>query len=133
MPYPVSESLAERIEALYGWPRADLEAHAATTDRPTMLAALLDAFSTVELAEKNIEFQRERLLQLAAPGRDVGRSTPGHLLDCSRRIAEAVVIRDTQAQHATAVLQSLHRTPASASPPASPSPVPPTARAAHAR
>ncbi|MFE5298143.1 hypothetical protein [Streptomyces sp. NPDC056632] len=128
MPYPVSKSLAERIEALYGRPRADLQAHAATTGHPTMLAALLAACSTVELAEKNIEFQRERLLHLVDPGRDIGPSTPGHLLDCSRRIAEAVVIRDTQAQHATAVLQSLHRAPAAA-----PVPAAATARAAHAR
>lgn len=133
MPYPVSESIAERIEALYGRSRADLHAHAATTDRPTMLAALLDALSTVELAEKNIEFQRERLLHLADPDREIGPSTPGHLLDCSRRIAEAVVIRDTQAQHATAVLQSLHRTPAPAATPVSPAPATPTARATHAR
>ncbi|MFD3997436.1 hypothetical protein [Streptomyces sp. NPDC058583] len=97
-----------------------------------MLNALLDALSTVELAEKNIEFQRERLLQLADPSRDIGRSTPGHLLDCSRRIAESVVIRDTQAQHASAVLQSLHRAPAPAATPVAQVPAT-TTRAAHAR
>ncbi|OII62157.1 hypothetical protein BJP40_03925 [Streptomyces sp. CC53] len=133
MPYPVSTSLAERIEALYGRPRADLEAHAATTDRPTMLAALLDACCTVELAEKNIEFQRERLLQLADLGCDIGPATAGHLLDCSRRIAESVAIRDTQARHATAVIQSLHRAPAPAATPVSPAPAAATVRAAHAR
>ncbi|WP_328486015.1 hypothetical protein [Streptomyces zaomyceticus] len=132
MPYPVSESIAERIENLYGRPRADLQAHAATTDRPTMLNALLDALSTVELAEKNIEFQRERLLQLADPSRDIGPATPGHLLDCSRRIAESVVIRDTQAQHATAVLKSLHRAPAPAATPVTQAPAT-TTRAAPAR
>ncbi|WP_282697798.1 hypothetical protein [Streptomyces sp. CC208A] len=130
MPHPVSQSLTERIEALYGRPRADLEAHAAATDRPTMLAALLDACSTVELAEKNIAFQRERLLQLADPGRDIGPAAAGHLLDCSRRIAESVTIRDTQARHTTAVIQSLHRAPVPATTPVAPAA---TARAARTR
>ncbi|WP_435059111.1 hypothetical protein [Streptomyces sp. bgisy060] len=118
MPHPVSAPLAERIEALYGRTRADLEAHAATTDQPTMLAALLEALSTVELAEKNIAFQRERLLQLAAPAHDIGPFTASHLLDCSRRIAESVAVRDTQAHHVTAVIQSLHRAPVPAETPA---------------
>ncbi|WP_329309223.1 hypothetical protein [Streptomyces microflavus] len=114
MSQPVADQLAERIESLFGRSRADLVAHAATTDRPTMLAALLDGLATVELAEKNIEFQRERLLQLATPGRDIGPAAAGHLFDCSRRIAESVTIRDTQARFAAAVIQSLHRAPAPA-------------------
>ncbi|WP_163013699.1 hypothetical protein [Streptomyces sp. S1] len=124
MPHPVADQLAERIESLYGRPRADLEAHSATTDQPTMLAALLGSLSAVELAEKNIEFQRERLLQLADPGRGIGSATPGHLLDCSRRIAESVAIRDTQARHANAVMRSLHRAPAPAATPVAQTPAP---------
>ncbi|MEU8522375.1 hypothetical protein [Streptomyces sp. NPDC048577] len=129
MPHPISGQLAERIEDLFGRPRADLVAHTATTDRPTMLAALLDALADVEMAEKNIEFQRERLLQLAAPGHDIGPATAGHLLDCSRRITESAATRDAQARFATAVMQSLHRTPAPAAAPAAPLPAPVAATA----
>ncbi|MFI9210244.1 hypothetical protein ACIGW7_19165 [Streptomyces sp. NPDC053253] len=122
MPHPVSDQLTEGIEALFGRSRADLDAHTATTDRPTMLAALLDALATVELAEKNIEFQRERLLQLASPGRDIGPAAAGHLLDCSRRIAESVATRDAQARLATAVIQSLYRPAAPAATPVAQTP-----------
>ncbi|MEW1699064.1 hypothetical protein ACIQCR_31385 [Streptomyces sp. NPDC093249] len=124
MPHPVSGPLAERIETLYGRLRADLDAHAATTDRSTMLGALLDGLATIEQAERNIEFQRERLLQLAAPGRDIDPAAAGHLLDCSRRIAESAATRDTQARFATAVIQSLHRAPAPAVTPVAQTPAP---------
>lgn len=123
MPHPVADQLAERIESLYGRPRAEL-AGIATTDRPNMLVTLLDALTTVELAEKNIQFQRERLLQLADQGRDIGPATPGHLLDCSRRIAESVATRDNQARFASAVIQSLYRAPAPAATPVAQTPAP---------
>ncbi len=93
-----------------------------------MLATLLDALADVELAEKNIEFQRERLLQLADPGHDIGPAAAGHLQDCSRRIAESVATRDTQGRFASAVMQSLHRAPAPAATPVAPTPAPAAAR-----
>ncbi|MFG3348689.1 hypothetical protein ACGF1Z_26975 [Streptomyces sp. NPDC048018] len=121
MPHPVTDQLAERLESLYGRSRAELAA-ISSTERPNMLATLLDALAGIELAEKNIEFQRERLLQLAAPDRDIGPATAGHLLDCSRRIAESAATRDTQARFATAVMQSLHRAPAPAATPVAQTP-----------
>ncbi|WP_318209503.1 MULTISPECIES: hypothetical protein [unclassified Streptomyces] len=122
MPHPVSDQLAERIESLFGHSRDDLDAHNATTDRPTMLAALLDGLATIEQAEKNIEFQRERLVELAAPGRDIGPAAAGHLLDCSRRIAESVATRDAQTRFAAAVIQSLYRPLAPAATPVAQTP-----------
>ncbi|MFF0551085.1 hypothetical protein ACFYUL_19210 [Streptomyces sp. NPDC004311] len=114
MPHRTSRSITERIEALYGRPRAELEAHADATGHASMLAALLGSLSAVEFAERDIAFQAERLRQLTHPDREIGRFTAGHLLDCARRIGEAVAVRDSQAQHTSAVLQSLHRAPAPA-------------------
>ncbi|MFD6246424.1 hypothetical protein [Streptomyces roseolus] len=123
MPHPVTDQLTTRLESLFGRPRAELAA-IASTERPNMLATLLDALADVELAEKNIEFQRERLLQLADPARDIGPAAAGHLQDCSRRIAESVATRDTKGHFASAVMQSLHRAPAPAATPVAPTRAP---------
>lgn len=112
MPHDTSRLIAEHIESLYGRPRAELEAHADSTGHPNMLSALLAAHATVEFAERDLDFQLQRLRQLTHPEREVSRYTAGHLHDCARRIGEAVAVRDTQAQHVTAVLRSLHRVPA---------------------
>ncbi|MFJ5546720.1 hypothetical protein [Streptomyces sp. NPDC093225] len=112
MPHSTSQLIAEHIESLYGRPRAELEAHADSTDHPNMLSALLAAHQTVEFAERDLTFQLQRLRQLVHPEREIGRFDAGHIHDCARRIGEAVAVRDSQAKHITAVLQSLHRVPA---------------------
>ncbi|MFB7781375.1 hypothetical protein ACFC1D_01510 [Streptomyces vinaceus] len=128
MTHSTSRQIAEHIEALYGRPRAELEAHADSTTHPNMLSALLAANSAIEFAETDIGFQLQRLRKLTDPEREVGRHDAGHIFDCARRIGEAVAVRDTQARHISAVLQSLHRTPALETTPAAP--VPPPAPAA---
>uniref|UniRef100_A0AAU2K0A6 Uncharacterized protein n=1 Tax=Streptomyces sp. NBC_00049 TaxID=2903617 RepID=A0AAU2K0A6_9ACTN len=135
MPHDTSRLIAEHIEALYGRPRAELEAHADSTSHPNMLSALLSAHAAIEFAERDLDFQLQRLRQLTHPEREPSRFTAGHIHDCARRIGEAVAVRDTQAQHVTAVLKSLHRTPAPETTPAAPvtPPVPATVPASRAR
>ncbi|MBB4984171.1 hypothetical protein [Streptomyces nymphaeiformis] len=124
MPHPTSTEIAGRIEDLYGAPLADLEAHA-RDQPPGMLAALLGMHTDLALAERSIAFHRDQLARLLNPQRQIDRHEVSHLLDGSRRLAEAVAARDAQTKSAFAVLQSLTRTSAPApSPPASASPVP---------
>ncbi|MCD9193380.1 hypothetical protein [Streptomyces albireticuli] len=111
MPHTASQALADRIEALYGQPLSTLEAHAGATARDSMLGALLGSHTDLSLAERNIDFQLERLRQLAGPDREIGRFDAGHILDCARRIAESVAVRDAHAKSVTAVLASLRRLP----------------------
>ncbi|MFF3088665.1 hypothetical protein ACFVRB_26995 [Streptomyces nojiriensis] len=118
MPHTTSRQIADHIESLYGRPRAELEAHADATTHPNMLSAVLAAHAAVEFAERDLAFQLQRLRQLINPEREVGRFDAGHIHDCARRIGEAVAVRDTQARHVTAVLQSLHRVPAPETAPA---------------
>ncbi|MGW3056484.1 hypothetical protein ACWC98_11165 [Streptomyces goshikiensis] len=127
MPHTSSRQVAEHIESLYGRPRAELEAHADSTTHPNMLSALLASNSAIEFAERDLDFQLQRLRQLTHPQREVGRHDAGHIYDCARRIGEAVAVRDTQARHITAVLQSLHRAPA---PQSTPTPATPPVPAA---
>ncbi|MFF0448050.1 hypothetical protein ACFYT4_16845 [Streptomyces sp. NPDC004609] len=115
-------AVAARIEDLYGRPLADLRTRAADSP-PGMLSALLGALSDLEFAERRIDFERDRLRQLSHPERTVGRAEAGHILDCARRLADSVTVRDTQAQTLTAVLSSLHRVPAPEQP-AVPAPPP---------
>ncbi len=77
-----------------------------------MLAALLGSLSDLELAERAITFHLQRLRQLSAPERVITVFDAGHILDCARRITEAVAIRDAHTKIANAVLESLHRVPA---------------------
>ncbi|WP_405734932.1 hypothetical protein OG607_41460 [Streptomyces sp. NBC_01537] len=132
-----AQSVAERIEDLYGQPLAALEAHADANPRGSMLAALLGSHSDLHLAERTIDFQLQRLRQLAAPEREIGPYDAGHILDCARRIAQSVAVRDAHAKGMNAVLQSLHRVPAPDTHPPAPSAPPavpePTAAAAASR
>ncbi|MER5786404.1 hypothetical protein ABT104_32530 [Streptomyces mobaraensis] len=112
MPGTTSQSVAERIEALYGQPLAALTAHAEATGRDSMLVALLGSHADLALAERNIDFQLARLRQLTVPGREIGHFDAGHLLDCARRITESVAVRDAHAKSVSAVLASLRRLPA---------------------
>ncbi|MGI5438736.1 hypothetical protein ACQEV4_15360 [Streptomyces shenzhenensis] len=127
MPHLTSTEIAGRIEDLYGAPLADLEAHA--QDQPSgMLSALLGMHDDIALAERGIDFHRDQLARLIHPERQIGRHEVSHLLDGSRRLAEAVAVRDVQAKSVAAVLQSLARVPAPASSPPTPSaplPAPP--------
>ncbi|MGW3937426.1 hypothetical protein [Streptomyces sp. NBC_00024] len=116
-----STEIAGRIEDLYGAPLADLEAHA-QDQPPGMLSALLGMHDDLALAERSIDFHRDHLARLIHPERQIGRHEVSHLLDGSRRLAEAVAIRDVQAKSVAAVLQSLARVPAPASSPPTPSP-----------
>jgi hypothetical protein len=137
LPHPTSTEIAARIEKLYGAALNDLEAHA--QNQPTgMLAALLSSHDQLAFAEQSIAFHRERLQQLIHPQRQIGAHEVSHILDCGRRLAEAVAIRDSQAATTQAVLQSLGRTPAPTPPTASvpaavPAPPPATASAAQSR
>lgn len=113
-----SQTIAARIEDLYGQPLATLEAHAGAHPHDSMLAALTSSHSHLQIAEHSIAFQLDRLRQLADPAREMGRFEAGHILDCARRIAESVASRDAYAHSVSAVLGGLCRTP-------SPGPIPP--------
>ncbi|MFF0740566.1 hypothetical protein ACFYVL_09205 [Streptomyces sp. NPDC004111] len=127
MPHLTSTEIAGRIEDLYGAPLPGLTAHA-QEQPPGMLHALLNMHTALAAAEQSTHFHRDRLAQLVQPGRAIGGPEVSHVLDCARRLAEAVAVRDVQAVTATAVLQSLTRTPAP--PPAAPPPVPSATAAA---
>ncbi|WP_437054964.1 hypothetical protein [Streptomyces sp. enrichment culture] len=122
MPHLTSTDIAGRIEDLYGAPLADLEAHA-QDQPPGMLSALLGMHDTLALAERSIDFHRDHLARLIHPDRQIGPHEVSHLLDGTRRLAEAVAVREAQATSVAAVLQSLARAPAPIS--ASPTPSPP--------
>ncbi|MFF1420080.1 hypothetical protein [Streptomyces sp. NPDC058280] len=115
MPDATSTEIAGRIEDLYAALLADLASHA-RDQPPGMLSALLGMHDALALAERSIAFHRDRLAQLVHPEREVS-----HVLDCARRLAEAVAVRDVQAKAASAVLQSLGRVPV---PQPSPDPAP---------
>ncbi|MFJ2021592.1 hypothetical protein [Streptomyces nodosus] len=137
MPHLTSTEIAGRIEDLYGAPLADLTAHA-QDQPPGMLSALLGMHDALALAERSIDFHRDRLARLVHPERRIGRDEVSHLLDGSRWLAEAVAVRDVQAKSAAAVLQSLARVPAPAPAPlvpSAPAPVPllPAPSPAHSR
>ncbi|MFJ4918466.1 hypothetical protein [Streptomyces sp. NPDC088725] len=110
MPHLTSTEIVGRIEDLYAAPLADLESHA--QDRPPgMLSALLGMHHDLALAERSIVFHRDRLAQLVHSERQIGGTEASHVLDCARRLAEAVAVRDVQAKAVSAVLQSLRRVP----------------------
>ncbi|MFF8393811.1 hypothetical protein [Streptomyces sp. NPDC016172] len=121
MPHPTSTDIAGRIEDLYGAPLADLEAHA-QDQPPGMLCALLGMHDDLALAERSIDFHRDYLARLIHPERQIGPHEVSHLLDGTRRLAEAVAVREVQAKSVAAVLQSLARVPAPAPVPPAPSP-----------
>ncbi|MFJ4828789.1 hypothetical protein ACIP79_02450 [Streptomyces sp. NPDC088747] len=121
MPHLTSTEIAGRIEDLYGAPLTDLEAHA-KNQPPGMVSALLGMHDALALAERSINFHRDHLARLIQSERQIGRHEVSHLLDGSRRLAEAVAVRDAQAKSVTAVLQSLARVPAPALSPPTPSP-----------
>ncbi|WP_447035825.1 hypothetical protein [Streptomyces sp. DSM 118878] len=122
MPDLTSTDIAGRIEDLYGAPLADLEVHA-QDQPPGMLSALLGMHDTLALAERSIDFHRDHLTRLIHPERRIGPHEVSHLLDGTRRLTEAVAIRETQAKSAAAVLQSLVRVPAPTSGSASAAPM----------
>ncbi|MEU7405091.1 hypothetical protein [Streptomyces sp. NPDC044948] len=131
--HAVSQIIAQRIEALYGQPLAELEA-LADVPESTLLAALTGNHSALAFAERNIAFQLERLRELITPNREIGRFDAGHILDCARRIAESVATRDAYAKSTSAVLGGLRRATApDTQPPAPPVPAAPTASASRTR
>ena len=111
LPDATSIEIAGRIEGLYGAPLTVLESHA-RDQSPGMLSALLGLHDDLVLAERSIAFHRDRLAQLVHPERQIGGPEVSHVLDCARRLAEAVAVRDVQAKSVSAVLQSLGRAPA---------------------
>ncbi|ROQ70195.1 hypothetical protein EDD93_4706 [Streptomyces sp. 840.1] len=128
-----SQTVAQRIEALYGQPLAELEA-LADVPESTLLAALTGNHSALAFAERNIAFQLERLRELTSPEREIGRFDAGHILDCARRIAESVATRDAYAKSTGAVLGGLRRTTApDTQPPAPPVSAAPTAATSRTR
>ncbi|MFI9829710.1 hypothetical protein ACIHIX_18700 [Streptomyces sp. NPDC051913] len=130
----VSQLVAQRIEALYGQPLAELEAIADATPETTLLAALTGTHGDLALAERNIAFQLQRLRELTGPDREIGRFAAGHILDCARRIAESVATRDAYAKSTSAVLGGLRRVSApDTHPPAVPAPATPTATTSRTR
>ncbi|CAL9366752.1 hypothetical protein SUDANB151_00765 [Streptomyces sp. enrichment culture] len=88
-----------------------------------MLSALLGMHRALALAERSINVHRDHLARLIHPERQIGPHEVSHLLDGTRRLAEAVAVREAQATSVAAVLQSLARVPAPTS--ASPTPTPP--------
>ncbi len=123
LPHLTSTEIAERIEDLYGAPLAHLEAHA-QDQPPGMLSALLGMHDDLALAERSIDFHRDRLTRLLHPERQIRGHEVTHLLDGAHRLAEAVAVRDVQAKSVSAVLQSLARVPAPAPSPATAPAVP---------
>ncbi|MFJ9712793.1 hypothetical protein [Streptomyces sp. NPDC101234] len=121
MPRPTSTDIAGRIEDLYGAPLADLAAHA-RDQPPGMLSALLGMHDDLALAERSIDVHRDHLARLIHPERQIGPHEVSHLLDGTRRLAEAVAVRDVQATSVAAVLKSLARAPAPTPVPPAPSP-----------
>ncbi|MFI7182037.1 hypothetical protein [Streptomyces anthocyanicus] len=121
MPDLTSTDIAGRIEDLYGASLADLEVHA-QEQPPGMLSALLGMHDALALAERSIDFHRDHLTRALDPERQIGPQEVSHLLDGTRRLAEAVAVREAQATSVSAVLQSLARVPAP--PPTSSPPVP---------
>ncbi|MGW7169995.1 hypothetical protein ACWGH3_32905 [Streptomyces sp. NPDC054884] len=121
MSHLTSTEIAGRIEDLYGALLADLEAHA-QDQPPGLLSALLGMHDDLVFAERSIDFHRGHLARLVHPERQIGRHEVSHLLDGSRRLAEAVAVRDVQAKSVAAVLQSLARVPVPAPSPPAPSP-----------
>ncbi|WP_033313677.1 hypothetical protein RFN58_03975 [Streptomyces iakyrus] len=121
MPHPTSTDIAGRIEDLYGAPLADLEAHA-QDQPPGMLCALLGMHDDLAVAERSIDFHRDHLARLIHPERQIGPHEVSHLLDGTRRLAEAVAVREVQAKSVAAVMQSLGRVPAPTPVPPAPSP-----------
>lgn len=87
-----------------------------------MLSALLGMHDALALAERSIDVHRGHLARLIHPERQIGPHEVSHLLDGTRRLAEAVAVRDVQATLVTAVLQSLARVPAPTPVPPAPSP-----------
>ncbi|GAA4782117.1 hypothetical protein [Streptomyces ziwulingensis] len=122
MPHPTSTDIAGRIEDLYGAPLAGLEAHA-QDEPPGMLSALLGMHDALASAERSIDFHRDHLTRLLHPERRIGPHEVSHILHGTRRLAEAVAVREAQATSVAAVLQSLARVPAPMC--ASPAPSPP--------
>lgn len=133
MTHPTSTHIAGRIEDLYGAPLADLTAHA-QEGPPGMLAALLGMHGALDHAERVVTAHRGRLAQLFDTERQISSQEVSHALDCVRRLAEAVAVRDVQATTAFAVLQSLGpATPHRTAPPVTAAPTPPAATAAPSR
>jgi hypothetical protein len=126
LPHLTSTDIAVQVEDLYGARLASLEAHA-QDQPPDMLSALLGMHHDLALAERSIDFHRDRLTRLIHPEQQIGPREVSHLLDGARRLAEAVAVRDVQAKSVAAVLQSLARVPAPMPPPPalSPPPAPP--------
>ena len=114
MPEPraTAQTIAERIEDLYAQPLADLEALAGANLDGSMLAALITGLTDLQFAERSIAFQRQRLLQLADPEREIGSFEAGHIRDCARRLSESVATRDAHTKTLSGVLAGLHRVPA---------------------
>ncbi|KOT79122.1 hypothetical protein ADK70_31945 [Streptomyces rimosus subsp. pseudoverticillatus] len=130
MTHTTALAVAEHIEALYGRPLAELEAHVDAQQTQSMLAALLGIHAGLLQAERNIDHQLGHLRELTQPGREVGASTAGAIFDCARRLATSVATREAHTQAATTVLNSLRR----AAPPQATAPgpqLPPASAAAH--
>ncbi|MFJ1816775.1 hypothetical protein [Streptomyces sp. NPDC088139] len=125
MPLLTAAEIAGRIEDLYGAPLATLESHV-QDQPPGMLSALLGMHHELAFAERSIAVHRDRLAQLVQPGRHISGHEVSHVLDCARRLADAVAVRDTQATTVTAVLQSLGRVSPPEPAPATTTPAVPT-------
>ncbi|MFJ9551259.1 hypothetical protein [Streptomyces erythrochromogenes] len=85
-----------------------------------MLGALLGIHTDLVFAERNIDFQLDRLRQFTGEDREVGSFAAGHILDCAQRLSQAVAARDAHTKALTAALQGLRRS----EPPATAVPVP---------
>ncbi|MFE7302655.1 hypothetical protein [Streptomyces sp. NPDC057579] len=132
--HSAAQIIAQRIEQLYGQPLAVLEALVDHNPRDRMLAALTGSHTELALAERNIAFQTDRLRELVAPEREIGRFEAGHILDCARRLADSVATRDAYAASVGAVLGGLRRVSGpDTQPPAPPVPAAPAPAASRTR
>ncbi len=128
-----AQDLGQRIVDLYGQPLPDLQAHVDAVPHNTLLGALLASHSALELAEQHVEFQLATLRRFTDVERPLEAADARHLHDATRRLLEAVAVRDTQQTTLRAVLQSLHRRTPTNTPPVASAPPAPTAAAAPVR
>ncbi|WP_327255411.1 hypothetical protein [Streptomyces sp. NBC_01244] len=74
-----------------------------------MLCGLLGIHADLVFAERNIDFQLDRLRQFTSEGREIGPFAAGHILDCAQRLSQSVTARDAHTKALTAALQGLRR------------------------
>ncbi|MFF4529455.1 hypothetical protein ACFY1P_09305 [Streptomyces sp. NPDC001407] len=97
--------IQRNIENAYGYPLDRLRDYAQThPGAAPVLDSLLTVHGDLELAERAIEFQLERLRTFVEPGRQMDDFDTSHILDCAQRLAQTHAARKAHISAATALL-----------------------------